>query len=225
MTILFEVTLSEDTASEVTMLVFTEIWIAPPGVNSIPPGTDSEFLLLRDGGINIPLPGSAFVPLSNPADEPTLPGTATDPSDPTHVRTRFLLTLNSDLLTDLRPFGGPNLTPDPSLSITLNGQLDITFAKKKSISAKFQTNVANTLSPQSTLIIVGEPSPPIEPTAPTIDTNKHPSSSTNKTAIIIAVVVVVGLVVLFAVALFVFYKYKFRNKDNEGEAFGPKMPT
>jgi len=216
--ILFEATITSDDVTGILGAQWSEIWIGPADSDTVPTQTNSQFLILRQNGANIDLPGTSYTPLSNPVDEPIkLLGTATDPSDPDAFRIRFSLIVNGQLLANFNSQGGPNLSPyNNAASFSISGSITVNFVdKKRTLSAVHSSN--DNLDPTTTLVIENIALPPLDTSAPT--SSQQASHKGSLSAGIIAAIVVTGVVVLvIASVALVLLK---RNKGSGG-VFGFK---
>jgi len=206
--VLFEATISSDDVAGISGAHWTEIWIGPTGSNIVPTVTNSQFLILRQDGTNVDLPGTSYSPLSNPIDEPTkLLGSAVDPSDPNEFRIRFLLNVDSILLQNFNSNGGPNLSPfNNAVSLSVSGAITVDFAKKRTTADVLDST--NSLNPTTTVIIENIVAPP-EKTAPNTQQTSHKHSISSG---IIAVIVIAGVLVLvIAILVIVLLKGKKEN--------------
>jgi len=214
--VLFEATISSDNVASISGAQWTSIWIGPTGSNTVPTITNAQFLILRQGGTNVDLPGTSYSPLSNPVDEPTkLPGSAVNPSDPNEFRIRFSLNVDSQLLQNFNPDGGPNLTPfNNALSFSVSGTISVDYVKKRTTDATLDTG--NTLTPTTILIIENIA------LAPEQSTSSHqPQKSSISSGIVAAIIVTVVLAsIILAGILFVFLR-SARNGASDG-VFGIK---
>jgi len=215
--VLFEATLSTDDVAGISGAHWTTIWIAPVGSYTVPTVTNSQFLILRQDGTNVDLPGTSYSPLSDPIDEPTkLPGSAADPSDSNEFRIRFSLNIDTQLLQDFYSNGGPNLSPyDQALSFSVSGAILVDFVEKRTTTAVLGTT--NNLQPTTTLVVDNVASSP-QKNSPMVPQQISHKNSISAGIIAVIVVSVVALLVIVSAAV-VLFKHKIDSSDRRAFSF------